>query len=220
MEEARRKLKIRIPAYTLGEELFNAVSHGIGAGLSIAALVCMAIKAGSALAKATSAVFGAAMVLLYTVSCVYHGLSRNLEGKKVLRVIDHCNVYLLVMGTYVPVALLGVGGTLGRALLGVVIVFGVAGISLTAVKVDGFRVFSVVCHLVCGWSILLGLGPLRDAMGSGGVWWLLWGGVMYTVGSILYGVGTRKKYMHCVFHVFCLLGTFFHFWAVYRYLLS
>lgn len=219
MEQARKKLNIRIPAYTLGEEIFNAISHGIGAALSIAALVCMAMKAGSPLAAVTTAIFGAAMVLLYTISCVYHALSRNLEGKKVLRVIDHCNVYLLVMGTYVPVALLGVGGALGWVLLGVVIAFGATGISLTAVKVDGFRLFSVICHLVCGWSILFGLGPLTAVMGSRGVWWLLWGGVMYTAGSILYGVGTRKRYMHCVFHVFCLLGTFCHFWAVYLYLL-
>ena len=179
----------------------------------------MQIRARGALPTVTSALFGVCMVLLYTVSCVYHALSRNLEGKKVLRVIDHCTVFALVLGTYVPVALLGVGGALGWLLLGTVFAFAATGIALTAVRVDGFKLFSVICHLVCGWSILLGLRPLRAAMGGAGVAWLLLGGVMYTVGSVLYGLGARKKYAHCVFHVFCLMGTFCHFWTVYRYLL-
>ena len=105
--------RIRIPDYTLGEELFNAISHGIGAGLSIAALVLMVIRAQGALAVTSVSLFGSAMILLYTISCIYHALSPRLKGKGVLRVIDHCNVFLLVYGTYIPASLLGVGGTAG-----------------------------------------------------------------------------------------------------------
>ena len=219
MTEARKKLRISVPHYTLGEELVNAISHGLGAGLSAAALVMMLIRAKGALPLITVWVFGAAMIILYTVSCVYHSLSPRLEGKKVLRVIDHCNVFFLVLGTYVPVSLLGVGGWLGWTLLGVVFAFAAAGISLNGVNVDKFKVSSVICHLVCGWSILFGVPALLETMDRAGVYWLIGGGAAYTVGSILYGIGAKKKCIHCVFHVFCLIGTFCHFWAVYSYLL-
>ena len=219
MTEARRKLRISVPHYTLGEELVNANSHGLGAGLSAAALVMMLIRAKGALPLITVWVFGAAMIILYTVSCVYHSLSPRLEGKKVLRVIDHCNVFFLVLGTYVPVSLLGVGGWQGWTLLGAVFAFAAAGMALNGVNVDKFKIPSVFCHLACGWSILFGIPSLMNTMGRAGLGWLLLGGVMYTVGAALYGIGAKKKYAHSVFHFFCLAGTFCHFWCVYRFLL-
>ncbi|MBQ9301150.1 MAG: hemolysin III family protein [Clostridia bacterium] len=218
-EQTQKRLNIRIPLYTLGEEIFHAISHGIGAALSIAALAMMMAKAQTSMAQITTAVFGTALIMLYTISCVYHSLSRNLEGKKVMRVIDHCNVFLLVWGTYIPVALMGVGGALGWVLFGVTGAFTALGVTLTAIHVDKYKVPQVVCHLVSGWSILLGLPRLMAAMGSRGVLFLLLGGIMYTVGSLLYGLGARIRYMHSVFHVFCLLGSFCHFWGIYMYLL-
>lgn len=219
MSEARVGLNIRIPHYSLGEEIFNAVSHGIGGLLSVPALVLMLLRAGGPLAVVSVSLFGAAMAVLYVISCVYHALSPRTEGKKVLRVIDHCNVFLLVMCTYTPVSLLGVGGALGWALLSVVSAFAVTGIVFNAIRVDQFKALSVVCHLVSGWSILLGVPRLLETMGRGGVMFLLLGGVLYSAGAALYGMGAKKKYMHSLFHLFCLAGTFFHFWAVYRYLL-
>ena len=219
MTEARARLNIRIPHYTLGEEIFNAVSHGIGGLLSVGALVLMLLRARGALAVVSVSLFGAAMVLLYVISCVYHALSRRTEGKKVLRVIDHCNVFLLVLCTYVPVSLLGVGGALGWTLFSVVAAFTVTGIVFNAIRVDRFKVLSVVCHLVSGWSILLGIPRLLETMGRQGVLFLVLGGAMYSVGAALYGMGAKKKYLHSVFHLFCLAGTFFHFWAVYACLL-
>ena len=97
-----RRLNIRLPFYTLGEEIFNAVSHGLGAAFSVAALVLLVVQARGLPAKICVSLFGASMILLYTVSCIYHALSRNLEGKKVLRVIDHCNIYVLVLGRISP----------------------------------------------------------------------------------------------------------------------
>lgn len=218
MQEIRKR-EIRLPDYTLGEEIFNAVSHGLGALLSPAALTLMALRAHGALPEIAVSLFGLAMIQLYTVSCVYHALSRAGKGKRVMRVIDHCNVYLLVLGTYIPVALLGVGGTMGWVLLGAVLVFTALGVVFTAIDVDRFQLVSVICHLLSGWSILLGIPGLLRTMGWGGLWWMLLGGVMYSLGAILYGLGKTKRYRHCVFHVFCLLGTFCHFWAVYSYLL-
>ena len=219
MSEARAGLNIRIPNYSLGEEIFNAVSHGIGGLMSIAGLVLLLIRARGPLAVVSVSLFGAAMVILYVISCVYHALSRRMEGKKVLRVIDHCNVFLLVLCTYVPVSLLGVGGALGWALLSGVSAFAVTGIVFNAIRVDRFKALSVVCHLASGWSILLGVPRLLETMGQQGVLFLVLGGAMYSVGAALYGLGAKKKYMHSLFHLFCLAGTFFHFWAVYGYLL-
>ncbi len=217
--EARKKREISIPDYTMGEELFNAISHGIGALLGVAALVLMLVRAKGALAVTTVALFGAATILLYTISCVYHALSPQVKGKKVLRVIDHCNVYLLVLGTYIPMALLGVGGARGWWLLGVVLLFTVLGVVFTALDVDRYQLVSVLCHLGSGWSILFGVPQLLRTLGLKGLGFLILGGVMYSIGAVLYGLGKKKRYSHSVFHVFCLLGTFFHFWAVYAFLL-
>ncbi len=215
----RKGLNIRIPLYTLGEEIFHAISHGIGAALSIVALALMMVKAHGLTAQLSAAFFGTSMIILYTVSCVYHSLSRRLEGKKVMRVIDHCDVYLLVWGTYVPVALLGVGGALGWVLFGVTGAFTALGITLTAIHVDRYKVPQVFCHLISGWSILLGLPQLTASVGQTGVLYMLLGGIMYTLGSILYGLGSKVRYMHAVFHLFCLAGTFFHFLVIYTRLL-
>jgi len=215
----KKKLNIKIPNYTLGEELFNSISHGIGAALAVAALVLMVVKAHNPLPETTVSLFGATMIILYTMSCIYHALSPNLEGKKVLRVIDHCNVFLLVFGTYIPVSLLGVGGAKGWILFGVIGAFTIIGIVFTAINVDKYKVIATICHVINGWSILIGIPELINNAGHEGLLFMILGGVMYTIGSVLYGLGSKKKYMHCIFHVFCLLGTFFHFWSIYMYLI-
>ena len=217
MEKKRRI--ITLPDYTLGEEIFNAVSHGIGALLGIAGLVLMLVRAKGALATVTVALFGASMILLYTMSCLYHALSPRVAGKKVLRVLDHCNVFLLVFGTYIPVALLGVGGAAGWALFGMVAFFTVLGVVLTAVDLERYKVAAVLCELCCGWSILIGIPGMLRTMGVQGLVFAVLGGLMYSVGAVLYARGAKKRWRHSVFHIFCLLGTFFQFWSIYQYLL-
>ena len=215
----RKNKEISIPSYSLGEELFNAISHGFGALLSIAALVLMLIRARNALEVTTAAIFGTSMIFLYTISCVYHALSPGLRGKKVLRVLDHCSVFLLVFGTYIPASLLGVSGVRGWLLFGLVAFFTALGIVFTALDLERYQLAAVICQLLSGWSILMGASNLRAALGLQGLIWMIAGGVMYTIGAILYGIGKNRKYYHSVFHVFCLLGTFCHFWAIYKYLL-
>ena len=211
--------KVSIPKYTLGEEIFNSISHGIGAGLSIAALVLMVVKAKTGAAEVAVSLFGAMMIVLYTISCVYHALSRNLKGKKVMRVIDHCNVYLLVFATYIPVAWLGIGGALGWVVFGLIGAVVTVGVVFSAINVDKFQKLEVICHLASGWAVLLVLPVLLQNIGFMGVLFLILGGAMYSIGALLYAIGVKKKYMHSVFHLFCLAGTFFHFWCVYMYLL-
>ena len=215
----KKGLNILIPDYTLGEEIFNAISHGIGAAFSIVALVLMAVKSEGALAEVTTTLFGCTMILLYTISCIYHALSPNIEGKKVMRVIDHCNVYLLVYGTYIPVSLLGIGGTKGLILFFVISFITLIGIILTSIKIDKTEVLQVICHLISGWGVLFIIPTVLNTIGSKGFTYIILGGVMYTIGSILYGIGGKKRYMHSVFHIFCLLGTLFHFLCVYTCLI-
>lgn len=217
--EEKKKRELTLPSYTLGEELFNAISHGLGALLSVAALVLMLVRAEGALAVTTTALFGAALIQLYTMSCLYHALSPRLTGKKVLRVLDHCSVFLLVFGTYIPFSLLGVPGARGWTLFGLVALFTVLGVVFTAVDLERLHVAAVICQLLSGWSILLGVSALLRTMGVSGLLWLIAGGVMYSVGVVLYGLGKNRKCYHSIFHIFCLLGSFCHFRAVWQYLL-
>ena len=165
--------KVSIPKYTLGEEIFNSISHGIGAGLSIAALVLMVVKAKTGAAEVAVSLFGAMMIVLYTISCVYHALSRNLKGKKVMRVIDHCNVYLLVFATYIPVAWLGIGGALGWVVFGLIGAVVTVGVVFSAINVDKFQKLEVICHLASGWAVLLVLPVLLQNIGFMGVLFLI-----------------------------------------------
>lgn len=218
-EKKKIKLNIKLPNYTVGEEIFNSISHGIGAILSIVALILMVVKAHGILPETTVTLFGCAMIILYTISCIYHALSPALEGKKVLRVIDHCNVFLLVYGTYIPIALIGVGGIKGLILFIIISIVTLIGIFLTSIKIDKTQVLQVICHLINGWGVLVVIPSLIDSLGVIGVLFLVIGGIMYSIGSLLYAIGRKRKYMHSIFHVFCLLGTLFHFLCVYLFLL-
>lgn len=212
-------MSIRIPKYTLAEELWNSISHGLAAIFAIVATVLMIVKADTALEYVTVSIFGTTMIILYAISCVYHALSRRLTGKKVLRVIDHCNVFLLVLGTYTPIALLGVGGALGWWLFAFVTLVTIVGITLSAINTDRFQIAEVICHLLNGWSILIGIKPLYERMGFAGILLLLLGGLAYTLGAILYGVGAKHRYVHSVFHFFCIAGTVLQWLSIYLCLL-
>lgn len=213
------KRSISLPKYTLAEELISAISHGAGAIFSIIALVLMIVKANTTLEYVTVSIFGTTMIILYVISCVYHSLSPKLTGKKVLRVIDHCTVFLLVYGTYIPIALLGIRGALGWTLFGIVSFTTVLGITLSALNTDKFQTLEVICHLISGWSVLLATPQLLQHLGIAGVVLLITGGAAYSVGAGIYQIGKRHKYLHSIFHFFCLAGTILQWLAIYLCLL-
>ena len=217
----KKKERISIPSYTLSEELINSISHGIAAAFSIWGLVMLIIKASNegAMAVTTVTLFGTTMILLYTISCIYHALSPRITGKKVLRVIDHCNVFLLVFGTIIPIALVGMKGVYGWIYFGIVGFITLLGIIFSAVDVDKNEKIEVVSHLMNGWSAILFIKPLIAGVGVVGLIFIILGGVMYSIGALLYGLGSKKKYMHSVFHFFCIAGTIFHYLAIYLYVL-
>lgn len=213
--------KITIPKYTLGEELTNAISHGVGALTAIAALVLCVVKAasrGDVWAIVSGAVYGATLIILYLMSTLYHSLKVN-KAKRVFRVIDHCSIFLLIAGTYTPFTLVSLRDTVGWPLFGVVWAAAVAGITLNAVSLKKFAIVSVVCYLAMGWAVVFAFKDLQAALPPDAISLLIWGGVAYTVGAILYGVGARKKYFHSVFHFFCLIGSALHFLSIYLYVM-
>ena len=215
--------KIRIPDYTLGEEITNSVTHGLGAIFALVALVLMIAKAAvngnTALCFVVLSVYGSFMFITYVISCVYHGLSPKLKGKVVLRVIDHCDVYLLVLGTIIPVALLGVQGFYGWLLFTLALMLNVVGIVFTAIDVDKYSKISVFCHLLSGWCVCFFIRPLVANASVNCFWFILAGGISYSIGAILYWLGKKKRYMHSVFHIFVLAGSVLQWLAIYLYLI-
>lgn len=221
VESMETKHRISIPKYTLGEELMNSITHGIGAGLGIAALVLCVVKSCRPLdgyKLASSIVFGLTTTLLYLMSCLYHALKVN-RAKRVFRVIDHCTIFLLIAGTYTPYTLITLRGTVGWVLFGVVWGVGILGIVLNAVNLRRYAKVSVACYIMLGWVVLFSIKQLVASLAPTGLWLLLAGGIAYTVGAILYGIGAKKKYFHSVFHFFCLFGTALHFFSIYLYVL-
>lgn len=209
--------KIRIPEYSVGEEIFNAVSHGVGALLAIAALTVGVVKSTTVIGTVSMALYGSIMIVLYVISCIYHALSKNLNGKKVLRVIDHCNVMLMVAGTYIPISLSLIGGSLGWWIFSIVWAITIPAVVFNAIDVDKYSLISVICNLVLGWGALFCLPALQAHCPWLGIWLLLAGGIVYTLGSVLYSLGAKKKWMHSIFHLFVLAASALHYFFILFY---
>lgn len=222
----RTKLADReLPTYSNGEEIMNMTTHIIGGGLGFIALILCIIQAaihGGVVDILGAVTFGASLILLYTMSSIYHGLKPGM-GKLVLQVLDHCTIYALIAGSYTPVALsairphhpvIGIGLVAAEWLLA-----GIA-ITLTAIDLNKYNVFSMVCYIGMGWGIIVFLPQTIASLGMPGFWLLLIGGISYTIGAVLYGIGGKKPWFHSVFHIFVLIGSILHFFAIYLYALT
>ena len=207
------------PVYSLAEELMSSISHGVGTLLAVAALVVGVVMAAiysDAWCVVSMAVYGATLVILYSMSTIYHGLKPN-KGKRVFRVLDHCSIFLLIAGTYTPLTLVSLRGVLGWVLFGIVWTAAILGIVLNAVNLNRFKAFSMICYIAMGWVIVFAFKPLLDVMRTGGIVLLITGGVAYTIGAVLYGIGTKVKYMHSGFHFFVLAGSILHYFCILLY---
>ncbi len=210
--------KIDLPKYKLGEELMNAISHGVGGLLSIAALVLCIIKADTGLELFSALFYGISSIILYVMSCLYHSLAPN-NAKRVFRIIDHCSIFLLIAGTYTPFCLCVLPLNIGWWVFGFVWACAVAGILFNSLDMKRFKKVSMVLYLVMGWCIIFTFNALLKTMDHFGILLLLLGGVIYTLGAIFYGLGKKKQYMHSVFHLACVVASAFFFFAVYFYAL-
>ena len=219
----RTRLADRIlPDYTRGEEIFNMVTHIVGGAFGIAALVLCVVKCALAhdvWGVVSSAIYGASLIVLYTMSSVYHGLHISM-GKKVMQVIDHCTIYFLIGGTYTVIVLAGIRRIhpgWAWTLFGIVWGFSCLGAVFTAIDHNKYKKLSMICYIAIGWSIIIAIKPTIEAIGIAALLWILGGGVLYTIGAVLYVRGKKKqiRYMHSIFHIFVLLGSFLQFIAVY-----
>lgn len=221
----RTKLCDRVlPAYTRGEEIFNMVSHIVGAVFGVVALIlCVAVAAynHNIWGIASGAVFGLAMVLLYTMSSIYHGL-RSEPVKKVFQIIDHCSIFILIAGTYTPIALCNLrleNPVVGWSIFGFIWVIAIIGIVFNSIDLEKFKVFSMISYLGMGWCIIFTIRIVIRAIPLKGLVILLMGGISYTLGAVLYRLGKKIKYMHSVFHLFVVIGSILHFLVILIYVM-
>ncbi len=215
------KNKVIIPKYTLAEELINSISHGIGALLGIAALVLCIVYAtikSDAWAVVGVSIYGATLVILYTISTIYHALKIN-KAKRVFRVLDHCSVFLLIAGTYTPYTLVTLNGTLGWVIFGIVWGLTILGIVFNSIDVDRYQNISVILNLLVGWIVIIAFKPLLESLGVPGVVLLITGGVLYSIGAFLYAVVKKVKFMHSIFHFFVVAGSVCHFFSIFFYVI-
>lgn len=220
----RTSLRDRIlPDYTKGEEIFNMVSHIVGAAFGIAYLVLcivMAAKHHNPYGVVGASIYGASVILLFTVSSIYHGLTHT-TAKKVFQIIDHCMIYIMIAGTYTPITLSAIrplSTAVGWTIFG--IVWGVTFMAMTFTAIDHnkFKILSMICYLALGWCIV-GFWPITyRAITFNGAVFLAIGGVLYTVGAILYGIGKKHRYVHSLFHLFVIAASLMHFFCILFYI--
>ena len=220
----RTKLKDRVlPTYTKGEEIFNMTSHIVGGALGVVALVLCIVFAAihhNPYGVVSSAIYGVTMILLYTMSSIYHGLSPKRKAKKVFQVLDHCSIFLLIAGTYTPFSLCTLreyNTATGWWIFGIIWAIAIVGIVLNSIDLKQFKVFSMICYLVMGWCIIIKINVIIKTLGWTGFSLLFLGGVVYTIGAVLYGVGKKKKYMHSIFHLCIFIASLLQFLCILLY---
>ena len=213
---------IELPDYTRDEELLNTITHGIGIILAAGVLaygLMTANRGHKALSVMSCCIYGLSMITLYAVSSIYHGLPAC-DAKRVMRVVDHCTIYLLIAGSYTPILLTAVrlehpalAWTVFAAEWGL----GLSAAFLTAVDMKKYSRLSMICYISMGWLVVAALKPTITAISWTGFAWLLAGGICYTLGAVLYRIGKKKRYFHAIFHVFVVLASLLQAVCILKY---
>ena len=214
--------------HTYIREPFNSLSHLAGAVLSVVALIALIFKASIDAAPplyfVAVTIFGASMILLYSTSAIYHMVLKSDRVIAFLRRLDHSMIFLLIAGSYAPFCLIALNGSTGFVLFSIITGIAIAGILFKMVWFNSPRWLSTGLYIGMGWIIVFLALPLSEALSSTGLWLLVLGGLMYTIGGIIYGAKPsflQSKFLgfHEIFHIFILLGSIFHFLCVYMYVL-
>lgn len=223
MTESRLQ-KITIPDYTRGEEIFNMTTHIVGGAMGIfifISTVVFSILKRDTFSIVSSIIYGLSMVILYTASSVYHGLVPG-TAKKIMRVIDHCTIYFLIAGTYTPIALCSlrsISAAWGWTIFAIVWALAIISAVFTAVDMNKYKTLSMCAYLGMGWCIIIASKIALRAIPVNGLLWLLTGGIFYTVGALLYSIGKRRRYIHSIFHIFVVFGSFFQYLCIFYYVI-
>ncbi len=213
------------PVYSKGEEIFSAVTHIVGGGLGVIALVLGVIFASlysDVWGIISMVIYGVSIIVTYVMSSIYHFLHKN-RAKRVFRVLDHCTIFILIAGSYTPFCLVTLRecGAWGWTLFGLIWGLAILGVVLNATLMHTLpvKIFSQTSYIVMGWSILLAINPLLQNLDLVGFILLLIGGIAYTIGAILFAIGMKKKWIHSIWHLFVLIGSIFQFFAILFYVI-
>ncbi len=215
MKDQRNKPPIN---YAVGEDIGNAVTHGIGAALAVAGLVLLIVKSTDAWQVVSSCIYGSSLFILFLMSCLYHAI-RHKGARRVMRVFDHTGIFFLIAGTYTPYTLVSMRGVVGWVLFGVVWAAAIVGIVLNSISIERFKTFSMICYIASGWCVVAAIVPLLQAVPTEGLLLLLGGGVLYTVGILFYRQKT-KHWFHMVWHLFVLAAAVLQFFGIYLYVIG
>lgn len=210
------------PDYTHREEMMNMLSHAVGVVCAIVMMV-IAVRAssGDPLKVACSIIYVATVLAAMLFSSIYHGLPKGMS-KQVFRVIDHCDIFFTIAGTYTPITLIGIvpiNPAMGWTIFAIEWGLAIIGASLNAIDLKKYSKFSMACYLGMGWCVIISLRDTILAMTLEGFLWIIGGGVAFTIGAVLYLIGKKKRYRHFIFHVFVLIGIVTQFIGVWLYLL-
>lgn len=221
--KVKKEYDTSLPVYTKGEEIFNAVTHIVGGAFGIIFLIVGVIYAHwhcDGVGIFSMYIYGFCMIITYTMSAIYHFLRPN-KAKKVFRIFDHCSIYLLIAGTYTPLCLITLANApaWGYTLFAIVWALSILGIVLNAVNMSKWKVLSMILYIALGWCIILAIYPLLQNIQLAGFWWLLAGGLCYTVGAVFYGFGKKVKYIHSIWHLFVLFGSILQFVSILFYVI-
>ena len=210
------------PDYTHREEMLNMLSHAVGVVCAIVMMV-IAVRAssGDPLKVACSIIYVATVLAAMLFSSIYHGLPKGMS-KQVFRVIDHCDIFFTIAGTYTPITLIGIvpiNPAMGWTIFAIEWGLAIIGATLNAIDLKRYSKFSMACYLGMGWCVIISLRDTILAMTLEGFLWIIGGGVAFTIGAVLYLIGKKKRYRHFIFHVFVLIGIVTQFIGVWLYLL-
>ncbi|WP_129409831.1 PAQR family membrane homeostasis protein TrhA [Marinitoga lauensis] len=207
--------------YTLGEEIANSITHGVGALLSLIGLIVLIVFSalkGNSLQTLSVTIYGISLFLLYLASTLYHSI-QNKKAKQILEIIDHSSIYLLIAGTYTPFTLVTLNGKTGWTIFITVWILAFIGIALKPFFVKKFMILSTLLYIAMGWMIIFAIKPLIASLPLGGIIWLVTGGLLYTIGAVFY-IWRKLPYGHMIWHLFVLGGSVSHFIAVFFYVLN
>lgn len=215
MRTTASKNSVSTPNYSLGEEIFNSVSHGVGVILAIVAFFLLFNRhKDTPVNLVYLSVYCVTLLTLYSISTMYHSLTIP-KAKEIFRKLDHCSIFLLIAGTYTPICLVYVTTPTSKFVLGLVYTAAIVGIILNSIDVNKFSKISMLCYIAMGWSVVLMAKPTFIGLNRAQLLWLILGGVFYTIGAVLYLIGKRKKYVHSIWHLFVLFGSICHFLIFY-----
>ncbi len=219
-EEKRIAYETQPKRYTVMEEIWNSISHGVGTGLSIAALVILVVRAVYLAPDSMKSyyltgftIYGSSLILLYLMSTLYHALTPY-GAKKVFSIFDHSSIYILIAGTYTPYCLTALQGALGWTLFGIIWGLAILGVTFYAVFGNRIRFLSVIMYILMGWLIIFAIKPMRMLLSPDSLKFLILGGLAYTIGVIFYAL-KKIRYTHCVWHLFVLAGSILHFFSLF-----